>query len=415
MKVMFEGGLDQLIKHIKTALNGKEASFSKNSGFNKTKTDSVENDTNKLFTAKGAYDLKNTITTAYTSLVNTTKSALETSINTKLSHGGYSGTAQSLKTDIDSKLPNPGFGGVHELGRYLDLHLSGSTADYDARIFVDSDKTVSMTNSNGTFEFGPKNTTHCHLYTDRASFYFNKELMINGNRVYHEGFKPNKTDVGLNLVDNTADSAKNVLSATKLTTARAINGTNFDGTTEITTSNWGTSRTITIGNTGKLVNGSENVAWSATELGLDVKLDKGNYIGTAETLKSEIDTKLNKNDLPTLPSDIMRTGNYDGTGEDLKNEIDVLEEKISGSAEDLVTQDNAIWGGLYGGYIQDNSQKVVGQRYIDQIDGKAYICKVPSQINSIENYTPCNVVDNTNKLDGLQLNGWKIHVEWMVD
>ena len=43
-----------------------------------------------------------------------------------------------------------------------------------------------------------------------------------------------KTQVGLGSVDNTADSAKNVLSATKLTTARAINGVNFDGTTAIT-------------------------------------------------------------------------------------------------------------------------------------------------------------------------------------
>lgn len=43
-----------------------------------------------------------------------------------------------------------------------------------------------------------------------------------------------KGDVGLGSVDNTADSAKNVLSATKLTTARTINGVSFDGTTSIT-------------------------------------------------------------------------------------------------------------------------------------------------------------------------------------
>ena len=42
-----------------------------------------------------------------------------------------------------------------------------------------------------------------------------------------------KADVGLNLVDNTADSAKNVLSATKLATARTINGVAFDGTANI--------------------------------------------------------------------------------------------------------------------------------------------------------------------------------------
>ena len=43
-----------------------------------------------------------------------------------------------------------------------------------------------------------------------------------------------KAMVGLGSVDNTADSAKNVLSATKLATARAINGVNFDGTAAIT-------------------------------------------------------------------------------------------------------------------------------------------------------------------------------------
>lgn len=43
----------------------------------------------------------------------------------------------------------------------------------------------------------------------------------------------NKAAVGLGSVDNTADAAKNVLSATKLTTARTINGVSFDGTANI--------------------------------------------------------------------------------------------------------------------------------------------------------------------------------------
>jgi hypothetical protein len=42
-----------------------------------------------------------------------------------------------------------------------------------------------------------------------------------------------KAQVGLGNVDNTADSAKNVLSATKLTTARTIAGVSFDGTANI--------------------------------------------------------------------------------------------------------------------------------------------------------------------------------------
>jgi hypothetical protein len=43
-----------------------------------------------------------------------------------------------------------------------------------------------------------------------------------------------KADIGLPLADNTADAAKNVLSATKLTPGRNINGVLFDGTADIT-------------------------------------------------------------------------------------------------------------------------------------------------------------------------------------
>ena len=59
----------------------------------------------------------------------------------------------------------------------------------------------------------------------------------------------------------------NVASATKLKTARTINGTAFDGTAAITTAKWGTARNLTIGNTAKSVDGSGNVAWSLAEIG----------------------------------------------------------------------------------------------------------------------------------------------------
>lgn len=55
--------------------------------------------------------------------------------------------------------------------------------------------------------------------------------------------------------------------ATKLATARTINGTSFDGSGNITTANWGTSRNITIGNTKKAVNGGGDVSWSLSEIG----------------------------------------------------------------------------------------------------------------------------------------------------
>ena len=62
----------------------------------------------------------------------------------------------------------------------------------------------------------------------------------------------------------------NANAAVKLATARSINGTNFDGSGNITTANWGTARTITVGNTGKSVNGSGNVSWSLGEIGIHV-------------------------------------------------------------------------------------------------------------------------------------------------
>ena len=57
----------------------------------------------------------------------------------------------------------------------------------------------------------------------------------------------------------------NAASATKLQTARTINGTNFNGTANITTANWGTARNISITDgtntsTAVSVNGSANVS-----------------------------------------------------------------------------------------------------------------------------------------------------------
>lgn len=106
-----------------------------------------------------------------------------------------------------------------------------------------------------------------------------------------------KTDVGLSAVNNWGASSQtndastttyattagvkaaydlaatklaataNAVSATQLVTPRTINGTNFDGTANITTQNWGTSRNLTIGGTAKAVNGSADVSWSLSEIG----------------------------------------------------------------------------------------------------------------------------------------------------
>ena len=78
--------------------------------------------------------------------------------------------------------------------------------------------------NDGYIDFGPANTSHAHIYTDRPNFYFNKELLVNNQQVFHTGYHPN------------ADT-------------------------------WTTARTITIGSTGKSVNGSGNVSWTLSEIG----------------------------------------------------------------------------------------------------------------------------------------------------
>lgn len=75
--------------------------------------------------------------------------------------------------------------------------------------------------------------------------------------------------VTLNPSTNTiaANISGNAAAATKLATAKTINGTSFDGSSNITTANWGTSRTIQIGDTSKSINGSANYTWNPSEIG----------------------------------------------------------------------------------------------------------------------------------------------------
>lgn len=59
----------------------------------------------------------------------------------------------------------------------------------------------------------------------------------------------------------------NAGTATTLQTTRTINGTNFNGSENITTASWGTARTLTVGNKAQSVNGSTNITWSLSDIG----------------------------------------------------------------------------------------------------------------------------------------------------
>lgn len=90
-----------------------------------------------------------------------------------------------------------------------------------------------------------------------------------------------------NVSRPTSSYANRAASANRLTTARSINGTNFDGTANITTSYWGTARNFTIGNTTRSVNGSGNVSWSFADIGGAPASHSHNYINSRGNLNPQ--------------------------------------------------------------------------------------------------------------------------------
>jgi hypothetical protein len=141
-----------------------------------------------------------------------------------------------------------------------------------------------------------------------------------------------KSDVGLNNVDNTADSAKSVASAATLTTARTINEVSFDGSADITvTAN--TTNALTRGTylTGSNFNGSAATTWavdatSANTADKVVARDaSGNFsagVVTVVDLNSTSDERLKTNWRP-LPENFLdelcevKHGIYDRTDVEL--------------------------------------------------------------------------------------------------
>lgn len=85
-------------------------------------------------------------------------------------------------------------------------------------------------NSNGYIALGPFNGSVAHIYTDRPSFYFNKDLYVNDAKVWHAGNDGSDSGLDADLLDGKQPSELNVASATKLQTARTIWGQSFDGT-----------------------------------------------------------------------------------------------------------------------------------------------------------------------------------------
>lgn len=103
------------------------------------------------------------------------------------------------------------------------------------------------------------------------------------------GIKPLFSNVDLGDNVNTFRSVfasnfyGNASTSSTLQTSRKINGTDFDGSADITTAKWGQTRSISIGGTAKNVDGSANVAWSLSEIGLDTATKDESLVGQVAT------------------------------------------------------------------------------------------------------------------------------------
>jgi hypothetical protein len=157
------------------------------------------------------------------------------------------------------------------------IYADGDTTQY--RVFNDNyhpnaDILTTARTINGVSFNGSSNiTTEPYVERDDATSASRYITFVDDNTA---GFKRLNMDTSLSYnpssnvltVGSVSGSLSgNASTATTLQTARTINGTSFNGSANITTSNWGTARTLTIGNSGKSVSGGANVSWSLSEIG----------------------------------------------------------------------------------------------------------------------------------------------------
>ena len=197
---------------------------------------------------------------------------LKNIFSNKLDKGLYSGNAQDLKNEINTKANRSGdtFTGplkVHStlsllIGNVLSFNSENGGIGWGVWERQNDGSLVFATRSGiGDYSEVLKIQANNHLIS-QGEFY-----ALGGHKVYHPLNKPTPEALGLGNVNNTADSTKEVLSATKLKTKRLINGTPFDGGENIVTTKWGAARNIVIGYKTISYDGSDGIFFPLSEIG----------------------------------------------------------------------------------------------------------------------------------------------------
>ena len=179
-------------------------------------------------------------------------------------------TSTTVVTNLNSDL----FDGFHETAFVRSFWTS--SPGYDCSKY-NSRPLISFTYSNNA----PFTGGFIDVVTNGYGFYLGTSYSSNAPLYYKK--HGTSSDGGMGTWQQLARITDNVASATKLQTARTINGTLFDGTSNITTAYWGTARTITLSGavTGSAsVNGSQNVTIATTYQTGSID---GRYVGGNKT------------------------------------------------------------------------------------------------------------------------------------
>ena len=112
----------------------------------------------------------------------------------------------SAELTVNANIRTPIFYDSGNTGYYIDPASQSrfSTLDFGTASYYIGAGSWGMRNTtpHGYIEFGPANTSHAHIYTDRSNFYFNvNTLYANGNVIWHQANDGSGSGLDADLLD----------------------------------------------------------------------------------------------------------------------------------------------------------------------------------------------------------------------